>query len=189
MEFEFLDVSSMPEWRSWLREHHGTEQGVWLVFHRAGSKTPSISYDDALDEALAYGWIDSIIKKIDSEKYARKFTPRRPGSIWSKLNIERVERLRREDRMTKWGLGAFVSRTDKISMLEKVNAEGAKVPEDFASALRKNSVAWSNFERMAPSHRKRYLVWIAGAKKPDTRQKRIAEAVILISRNLKNLMK
>ncbi len=189
MEFEFLKVSGVSEWRSWLREHHATKQGVWLIFHRAGSQSPSVSYNEALDEALTYGWIDSVIKKIDNERYARRFTPRRPGSIWSKFNIDRVNRLRREGKMTKWGLKPFMNRTGKVSMPEKVNTEGAVVPKDFVSALRKNGVAWSNFERMAPSHRKRYLVWIAGAKRTETRQRRIAEAVILVSKNVKNLMK
>jgi uncharacterized protein YdeI (YjbR/CyaY-like superfamily) len=166
-----------------------TNPGIWLVFHRAGSGVSSVSYDEALDEALAYGWIDSMIRKVDEWSYVRKFTPRRPGSIWSKLNIARVERLRREGRMTKWGLEAYNIRTSEISVLEKVNAEGAVVPQDLEEALRKNRRAWANFQRMPPSHRKRYLIWIGGAKRPETRQKRIAEAVVLISRNVKNLLK
>lgn len=184
-----LDVSNASEWRIWLQQHHLSSQGVWLVFHRSESGVPSLSYDGALDEALAYGWIDSIIKKIDDEKYARKFTPRRPGSIWSKLNVDRVNRLRREGRMTKWGLEAFQIKTGEVSSLEKVNAGGAVVPKDFEAALRKNSLAWSNFQRMAPSHRKRYLVWVSDAKRAETRQKRIAEAVLLVAQNVKNLLK
>jgi uncharacterized protein YdeI (YjbR/CyaY-like superfamily) len=150
---------------------------------------PSISYDDSLDEALTFGWIDSVIRKMRDEKYARKFTPRRPGSIWSKINIDRVERLQRERRMTKWGLEAFEKRMGEVSMLEKVNAEGAAVPPDFESALRRNKRAWENFKRMGPSYRKRYLIWISGAKKPETRQNRIAEAVVLVARDVKALLK
>jgi uncharacterized protein YdeI (YjbR/CyaY-like superfamily) len=187
-----LEVQEASEWRAWLAENHLTKQGVWLIFHRSGSGTPSISYEDAVDEALAFGWIDSIIKRIDGEKYARKFTPRRPGSIWSKSNITRVERLRVQGRMTEWGLRAFKRRTGRISLLERFNAreaQGAEVPMDFAKALRANRQAWANFQRMAPSHRKRYFVWIAGAKKPETRQRRIAEAVLLVGKNVKNLLK
>lgn len=188
-ELGTLDVNSASEWRSWLAENHLACQGVWLVFHRSGAGVPSVTYDEALDEALAYGWIDSVIKKIDGERYARKFTLRRPGSIWSKFNIERVGRLRREGKMTRWGLEAYRKKTGEVSQLERVNAEGAVVPEDFEAALRKNRLAWSNFEHMAPSHKKRYLVWIAAAKRPETRQRRIGEAVVLVSRNVKNLLK
>jgi uncharacterized protein YdeI (YjbR/CyaY-like superfamily) len=186
---ETLDVADAAEWHAWLQEHHLDRQVIWLVFHRGGSGVQSISYWEALDEALAFGWIDSIIKKIDDGSYARKFTPRRPGSIWSKLNITRVGRLRKEGRMTEWGLEAFEKRTGEVSMLEKVNVEGATVPKDFEAALRKNKQAWANFRLMAPSHRKRYLVWLAGAKRPETRKKRIDEAVLLVAKNVKNLLK
>jgi len=184
-----LDVSKVAEWRSWLAKNHLKEKGVWLVFHKQG--LPTITYDEALDEALAFGWIDSMIKRIDDKSYVRKFTPRQPWSTWSSSNIARIERLNKEGRMTRSGLEAFAKRTDEISLLERFNQEGeeVKVPRDLEDALRKNKKAWANFEHMAPSHRKRYLVWIAGAKKPDTRKRRIAEAVILISENLKNLMK
>ncbi len=184
-----LDVASVSEWHSWLKANHTEEGGVWFVFHKRGSGAGSVSYDDALDEALAWGWIDSVIRKVDDERYVRKFTPRRPGSVWSKLNIARVERLKREGRMTKWGLEAYGRRTSEISDLERVTAAGAQVPSDLEAALRKDPKAWSNFNRMAPSHRKRYLVWIAGAKRPQTRRKRVVEAVKLIGRNVRNLLK
>jgi uncharacterized protein YdeI (YjbR/CyaY-like superfamily) len=182
-------VGTAAQWRSWLSSHHLKSQGIWLVFHRKGSGGPSISYDQALDEALAYGWIDSLIRKIDDQKYARKFTQRKPGSIWSGTNIERVGRLCAQGRMTKWGLVRFENRSTRISDLERLNAEGAQVPEDFEAALKKNTRAWSNFQRMAPSRRKRYLVWLMGAKRPGTRKKRIAEAVKLVSENVRNLLK
>jgi uncharacterized protein YdeI (YjbR/CyaY-like superfamily) len=188
-DLEVVEVDGSAGWRSWLRRNHLVKAGAWLVFRRAGSKGPSISYDEALDEALAYGWIDSVIRTVDESRYVRKFSPRRPGSIWSKSNIGRVERLLRDERMTKWGLEAYEKRTGEISMLEKINAEGAVVPFDLEAALRKRPMAWANFERMPPSHRKRYLVWIAGAKRPETRRKRIAEAAVLIGRNVKNLLK
>jgi uncharacterized protein YdeI (YjbR/CyaY-like superfamily) len=100
-DLKTLDVEAAAEWRSWLRKNHLNSEAIWLVFHRKTHAKLSISYYDAIDEALAYGWIDSIIRKLDEQSYARKFTPRRPGSIWSRSNIERVKRLRREGRMTK----------------------------------------------------------------------------------------
>jgi len=184
-----LDVSDAAGWRSWLKRNHLAKQGVWLVYHRKGSERPSISYEDSLDEALAFGWIDSMIKKIDEERYARKFTPRKPGSVWSKYNLERVRKLTAEGRMTKWGLEAFEKRTGEISLLEQLNAKPTRVPKDLEAALKKNKLAWENFGRFGTSHRKRYLIWISDAKKPETRKRRIAEAVVLISRNVKDLLK
>ncbi|HEV2225196.1 MAG TPA: YdeI/OmpD-associated family protein [Nitrososphaerales archaeon] len=184
-----LRVSKPSDWRSWLEKNHDKEDGVWLVFQKKGSGVPSISYEEAVDEALAFGWIDSLIKKIDDRKYARKFTPRRPWSIWSKSNISRVEKLIGEGRMTSRGLAAFQMRTQEISLLEKINIEGVIIPSDFENALSRNKKAWKNFERFGLSNKKRYLLWISGARTPKTRAKRIAEAVILVSRNVKALMK
>jgi uncharacterized protein YdeI (YjbR/CyaY-like superfamily) len=184
-----LQVSEPADWRWWLEKNHDKEDGVWLVFLKKGSGERSISYEEALDEALAFGWIDSLIKKIDERSFVRKFTPRRPGSIWSKLNIVRVEKLVGEGRMTRWGLAAFEKRTPEISLLEKISAEGIRIPHDFEDYLRKNKKAWENFERFSPSYRKKYLIWISDAKTPETRAKRIAEAVILVSRNVKALLK
>lgn len=189
MILETLDVARAIDWRAWLRKHHLGKEGVWLVFYRKGSGRPSISYDEAVDEALVFGWIDSVIKKIDDQRFVRKFTPRRAGSVWSKYNIGRVESLTADGRMTRWGLDAFARRPDEVSLLERFNAEGVKVPGDLVSALRKNKRAWKNFWRFAPSHRKRYLIWISGAKRSETRRKRVAEAVVLISQNVKNLLK
>lgn len=186
---EKLDIATAADWRSWLDKHHLTKPEIWLVFHRQGSGVRSISYGDALDEALAYGWIDSVIRRIDDEKYARKFTPRKPWSIWSSLNISHVNRLKKGGRMTKWGLEAFAKRTGEISQMEKINAEGVKVPSDLTEALKENKTAWKNFQEFTPGYKKRYVIWISGAKRPETRKKRIDEAIMLISRNVKNLLK
>ena len=184
-----LDVSKASDWRSWLSKHHASESGVWLVFHKKDSGLATISYDDALDEALAFGWIDSIIRKIDDRSYARKFTPRKPGSIWSTSNITRVEKLKKEGKMSEKGLEAFARRTGEKSLLEKFNRADMEIPKDFEDALRKNKRAQANFQRFGPSYRKRYLLWVSAAKKAETRKKRIEEAVMLISKNVKNLMK
>lgn len=189
MDLETIDVESAADWRAWLRNNHLSNEGVWLTFHRKALAKPTLSYEEAIEEALAFGWIDSVIKKIDDRRYARKFTPRRPGSIWSSSNIERVNRLGREGRMTKWGLDVFEKRPDKISLLEKFKTEPIESPKDLLKALKKNRVAWANFQHFTPSYRKRYLMWISGAKRPETRRKRIDEAVLLISRNVKALLK
>jgi uncharacterized protein YdeI (YjbR/CyaY-like superfamily) len=186
---EKLDVRKASGWHSWLRKNHLAKEGVWLVFYKKDSGLPTISYEEAVDEALAFGWIDSIIKKIDEKRFVRKFSPRRPGSVWSKYNIERAKRLTAKAKMTKWGLDAFAKRTGEVSLLERFNAEGIKIPKDLTDALKKNKLAWANFKRFGPSHRKRYLIWIAAAKRPETRKKRIEEAVVLVSQNVKDLLK
>ena len=189
MALDTLEVSSGADWRSWLLRNHNKSLGVWLVFYRRESARSGPTYDEALNAALSFGWIDSIVRKLDDEKYARKFTPRKPWSIWSSQNIDRVNRLKKDGAMTKWGLEAFAKRTSEISLLEKFNAEDVRIPKDLENALRANSKAWSNFERFTPSYRKRYLIWISGAKRPETRKKRIGEAVTLISRNVRALLK
>lgn len=189
MTLETLDPSNATGWNSWLRKNYLISPGVWLVFHKKTSERPGLTYEEAMDEALAYGWIDSQIKKIDHRRYARKFTPRRPDSIWSKSNIERVTRLRRESRMTDWGLRAFEMRTSEISMLEKFKIDPAPVPQDLLLALEKNEKAWANFRQFTPSYKRKYTMWITSAKQPETRRRRISEAVILISRNIKTLLK
>jgi uncharacterized protein YdeI (YjbR/CyaY-like superfamily) len=189
LELELLEVEDAAEWRSWLRNNHLTKKGIWLVFRRKASNTNSISYGGAIDEALAYGWIDSMIRRIDSEKYARKFTPRNPRSIWSKLNLDRVEKLKAEGRMTRWGLEAYAKRTKEISLLERFGIEGVEIPKDLLYALKADRKAWDNFQKFKPSYRKRYMIWVSGAKRPETKKKRIAEAVDLISQNVKDLLK
>jgi uncharacterized protein YdeI (YjbR/CyaY-like superfamily) len=175
LNLQIVDLRSSASWHSWLDKNHLRNQGACLVFRKGGLK--SISYDEALDWALAYGWIDSVIKKIDDVKYVRKFTPRRSYSIWSRLNIARVQRLKKEGRMTRWGLEAYEKRTGEISLLEKFNKEGVKTPKDLEEALEKNKKALEAYGRFSPSHRKRYLIWISAAKRPETRARRIEEAV------------
>jgi len=184
-----LDAGGAEGWHDWLEMNHLDSPGVWLVFYRQGSGARSISYAEAVDAALAYGWIDSMIKKLDDRRYARKFTPRRPGSVWSKSNIERARNLTREGKMTRWGLEAFEGRTGRPSLLERFDIGEVTVPVEFEKALRKNRRAWSNYQRMAPSRRKRYLLWISGAKKAATRERRIAEAVRLVAANVRDLLK
>ena len=117
-----LHARNGDEWRGWLQLNHLVEQEVWLEFYRKEAEESSISYDEALDWALCFGWIDSMIRKVDDLKYARRFTPRRPGSVWSKSNIERVERLVEQGKMTEHGLKPFRQRTGEASSVEKFKA-------------------------------------------------------------------
>jgi uncharacterized protein YdeI (YjbR/CyaY-like superfamily) len=176
------------EWRGWLDRNHLLEREVWLIFYKKDAGEPCIDYDDAVGWALCYGWIDSIIKRIDDKKYTRKFTPRKSGSIWSKSNIERVNRLIKEGKMTEHGMALFEKR-NKVSFAEKFKAKELPFPPEFLDAIKKNRQAWQNFQKFAPSHKRQYQMWITSAKKADTRERRIKEAVNLIGENVKSLLK
>jgi uncharacterized protein YdeI (YjbR/CyaY-like superfamily) len=176
-------------WRAWLQHNHLLEKEVWLIFFKRGAEESGVSYDEALDWALCFGWIDSMIRKIDDFRYARKFTPRRPGSVWSKSNIDRVERLTKEGKMTGRGLTLFRDRSGERSHAEKFREDEPPFPPEFLSAVKNNRRAWANFQKLAPGYKRRYLMWIANAKTAETRDRRIEEAVALIAKNVKSLLK
>ena len=184
-----VQVRTADEWERWLKMHHLQKREIWLVYLRGSTGSASISYEESVERALAYGWVDSLVRRIDSTRYARKFTPRRPGSVWSRTNIERAERLKSQGRMTLWGLEAYETKTEKKSMAERLNKVELRVPNDLAVALREDSNSSANFKRLSPSRRKRYLMWIAAAKRKETRRKRVEEAAELIARNVKDLLK
>jgi len=169
------------EWRTWLAGNHDKSSGIWLVFYKKDSGKPSISYETAIEEALCYGWVDSIIRKIDEEKYVRKFTPRRNNSKWSESNKKRVARLINQKRMVEPGL-LKVTIAKKSGMWEKPDRPqiSFELPKEFKSALDKNHKAKQNFETLASSYQKHYIAWIAVAKKPETRANRIKESIRLL---------
>ncbi len=185
-----IHVKTRQEWREWLRRHHQENNGVWLVFYKKGTGKAALGYDAAVEEALCVGWIDSIIKKVDEEKYMRKFTPRRPGSRWSALNKKRIEKLTRQGLMTVAGL-AVVSQAQQSGDWDRPDRPDipSAPPPEFARALAANAKAKLAFDRLAPSHKRRYLAWITMAKRPETRERRIKEAIALLERGEKLGMK
>lgn len=183
-------VSSREDWRSWLHENHDKMDVIWLVYFKKHTGKPSISYAESVEEALCFGWIDSIKKRIDEERYAYKFTPRRVKSRWSPLNIRRVKRLIDEGKMTQAGLDIFNRRVDYGD--EFIAASSAKelpVPGEMEAALKKDREVWKNFTSLAPGYRKQYVGWLTTAKKPETRQRRLREAIRLLKENKKLGMK
>ncbi len=172
-----LDVMTRKEWRKWLSKHHDSEREVWLVFHKHGE--PSIDYEDSVEEALCFGWIDSIIKRLDDDRYARKFTPRKPESKWSDLNVRRYERVKAAGLLAPAGkkLAPTPNRYAQPPMNETTG--------ELEKALRANPRARENFEKLAPSYRRIYVLWIATAKREETKQKRIAEALEKLERGEK----
>jgi uncharacterized protein YdeI (YjbR/CyaY-like superfamily) len=165
-------------WRVWLAEHASTETEIWLVYYKKHTGKLSVAYKDSLEEALCYGWVDSLIQKIDEDKYARKFTPRKAGSNWSEVNRRLVAKLVRDGLMTEAGL----ARVDfPLPDLEtpRLRPAALEIPEWLESALKTNPIAWENFKNLPPSHQRRYIGWIADAKREETRDKRIHEAIAL----------
>jgi len=174
-----LDARSLRQWRRWLAEHHDSESEVWLVFHKRHTSRASIAYDDAVDEALCFGWIDSLIKRLDDARYARKFTPRRPDSRWSTANRKRYARLSASGRLTAAGLKR--PPTDRSGDAPRPSPSPAKIPQYIRRALKSHPVAWSSFQSLPPSHRRMYIGWIDSAKQQETKERRLREAVGLLA--------
>ncbi len=185
-----LYVTNRDEWRKWLSRHQATEAEVWLIFYKKETCKPTIRYEDAVEEALCFGWIDSIIKKIDAERYARKFTPRKDNSKWSALNKKRANKMIKEGRMTDIGL-VTIQTAKKTGLWEKDGRPQISfdVPPEFAKALAQNKKAKENFDNLAPSYRKQYIGWIAVAKRAETKKRRIEESLILLEKGKKLGMK
>jgi uncharacterized protein YdeI (YjbR/CyaY-like superfamily) len=172
-----LDLPSCEAWRKWLAKHHASEVEVWLVFHKQHTGRPTISYEDAVDEALCYGWIDSVIKRLDDARYARKFTPRKPDSRWSTINRRRYARLKAEGRLMPPGIARPPTSHSGDAPLPK----SARLPHYMQQALEKNAAARQYFESLAPSYRRLYVMWIDSAKQEATKQKRLAKAIAMLA--------
>ena len=175
-------------WRAWLAENHGSESEVWLAFQKVRTGQPGMSYDDAVEEALCYGWIDSIIQRIDDDSYARKFTPRTNNLTWSELNKRRIAKLIQENRMTDAGL-AKIGYSNPERKRPKPERKALSVPAFMETALQARQKAWENFKRLAPSYQRKYVGWIMAAKREETRQKRLEEAIQLLTENHKPTLK
>lgn len=181
-----LYITDREQWRNWLSENHAAEAGIWLIFYKKETSVPSIAYEAAVEEALCFGWIDSIIKKIDDERYARKFTPRSVKSVWSALNKKRVNKMIKQGRMTEVGL-AKIKAAKKTGLWNKDPRRqiSLDVPPEFAKALARNKMARENFDKLAPSYRKHYIGWITFAKRPETKKRRIDESIALLEKGQK----
>jgi uncharacterized protein YdeI (YjbR/CyaY-like superfamily) len=171
-----LDVRHLREWRAWLARHQAASPGVWLVFHKQHTGEPSISYEASVREALCVGWIDSLIKRLDDDRYARKFTPRTPASRWSDLNRTRWAELKVAGRLTPAGLAAAPTGRTYAPM-----PTITELPSDAAAAFRANRKAWAFFEQLAPSYRRYFALWIDSARRPETREKRIRGSIALLA--------
>lgn len=187
---EKLHVTKRDEWRAWLRENHGTKKGVWLLHYKKHTSKPSIPYDDAIEEALCFGWIDSIIKKIDDEKFARKFTPRKGKSRWSELNKKRARRMMKAGKMTEAGIAKIREAKKSGEWFKTAPArKEIVIPSYIKEALAANKKALDFFNSLASSYKRKLVGWITSAKREETRKRRLAGAIRLLEQNRKLGMK
>lgn len=171
--------ASRQQWRKWLQKNHAKEASVWLVYYKAKAGKPTLSWSEAVDEALCFGWIDSKAEPIDDEKYCRFFSKRKPVSTWSKINKEKVQRLIREGSMTPAGLKSIAIAKQNGSWEILDATESLIIPADLAKAFKAKPGAKKFFLSLSKSVRKSLLMGIALARRPETRQKRIKEIVLL----------
>ena len=183
-EFPRVRPKSRQAWRDWLARHHASSTGVWLVYAKKGSGLPSLTYNDAVEEALCFGWIDSKINPIDESFYMQVFTPRAPRSTWSALNKTRVTRLLAAGLMTPAGLAVVKAAKDSGSWDATKHVEDLTVPPDLEEAIRANPDASRNWMSYSASRRKGVLYRLAGAKRPDTRARYLREIVENMARSM-----
>ena len=173
-------------WRAWLAQNHARATELWLVIYKKNSGKPTVSYDEAVEEALCFGWIDGITKSISAEKYAQRFSPRRRGSVWSESNENRVAKMIAQGRMTESGL-AKIEEAKRNGEWDKATRREAATdaPRELKQALQGNKLAQRNFDALSPSQKKLYIFWVADAKKVETRQRRSQVAVRMLKENKK----
>ncbi len=169
-----IKSTSRKAWRAWLQKHHASSTGIWLVFAKKHSKLPTVSYNDAVEEALCFGWIDGLMNPLDETFYMQRFTPRKTKSVWAASNKKRVAKLMEAGLMTDAGMKLvdLAKKTGTWAALDAV--EAMTIPDDFRRALKKKAGAQKGFDAYTPSVKKQCLYYITAAKRPDTRAKRIA---------------
>ena len=168
---------SPAAFRDWLLEHHETATELVVGFHRTGTGTPSMTWTESVREALCFGWIDGIRRRVDDTRYTIRFTPRRKGSIWSAVNVKHVEELMAAGLMTPAGLRAFEARKDAKSGVYSFEQRTVELPAAYTAVFRKYRKAWLWFEASAPSYRKAAVWWVVSAKREETRARRLQQLI------------
>ncbi len=178
-------AATQKEWRKWLEKNHQSEKSVWLIIYKKESRTPSVYYTDAVDEAICFGWIDSKPNKRDEESYYQFFAKRNPKSNWSKVNKAKVAKLLEKGQIAPAGLEAIETAKQNGTWTALDELEEMIIPEDLRKALDKNKMASGYFEKFPRSSKRNILEWILNAKKSETRQARIDKTVKLATDNIK----
>jgi len=190
-ELENKRFKNRDEFRKWLKINHEISNGIWILFYRKHINKENISYNEMLEEALCFGWIDSLIKKVDSDTYARKITPRTDTKKWSELNKQKVEELIKANKMTQAGLNKIEPylRTGRvvweIKKPDPKNKRSISIPDFILEEFSKNEPALRNFEGLAQTYKRHYIRWITSVKKEEALQKRLKESIELLKNNKK----
>ncbi|WP_414546563.1 YdeI/OmpD-associated family protein [Nostoc sp. CCY0012] len=182
-QLESIYASDRICWREWLSNNHLTSSGIWLIYYKIKSGKPSVKYSEAVKEALCFGWIDSKVKSLDEDRYQQIFTPRKPKSVWSKLNKQYIEELIEQGLITQSGLEKIQVAKQDGSWNSLDAIEALIIPIDLKQALEANPSAHLNFEAFSNSLKKNILFWIESAKRPETRLKRIKQTIIEAENN------
>jgi len=167
-----------PDFRNWLEENHESEKEIIVGFYKVGTEKPSITWSESVDQALCFGWIDGVRKSIDEESYSIRFTPRKPTSIWSAINIQKVEDLTKDGLMKPAGLKAFQLRKESKSRIYSHETENIKLSDAFENQFKANNKAWEFFEKQAPSYKKVMTHWIMSAKQYKTQISRLEKTIL-----------
>ncbi|AOW19915.1 YdeI/OmpD-associated family protein [Urechidicola croceus] len=173
------------EWRKWLHQNHETHIGVYLIFYKVESDKPSMRWEEAVKVALCYGWIDSTVKKLDHERRRQAFTPRKPKSMWSKLNKAHIKHLIENNLMHQKGHESIKIAKQNGSWDALNDVDNEVIPPMLQKAFNSNPLAYENYKNFAPSYRRGYLYWLYAAKRETTIQKRIKEIIKLCKANKK----
>lgn len=169
--------STPSDFRRWLSEHHDNVDELWVGYYKKATGKPSMTWPESVDEALCYGWIDGLRKSIDGEAYRIRFTPRRPGSHWSRVNLGRVEALIGEERMTPNGLVGYEARDPEKSGRYSFERDEARFSAGQVAAFEENEEAWTFWSAQPPGYRKQATWWVVSAKREDTRERRLATLI------------
>ena len=174
----YLFFATPAEWREWLAEHHARAVEAWVGFYKVDSGRPSLTWREAVDEALCFGWIDGLRRSIDETSYSNRFTPRRPTSTWSLVNVRRVAELTKSGRMQPAGLKAYANRAEeKTGIYTFEQSRETPLPEAYADRFRSNRPAWAFFKKQAPWYQRTAVRWVLDAKREETRGKRLSTLI------------
>jgi uncharacterized protein YdeI (YjbR/CyaY-like superfamily) len=173
-------------WRSWLENNGASKKAVWLVFYKKHTGKPTVSYEEAVEEAVCFGWIDGMLRKMDNQRYAQKFTPRSEKTVWSETNVRRAEKMIREGRMTEAGLAKYRGAPVRAPLASRL---GSGFPPTLLKFLKAETKAFSFFKKLAPSQQRLYIGWVASAKQDETRRRRLEEMILKLKKGEKLGMK
>lgn len=168
---------TQEDFRKWLQENHDKKTELIVGYYKVGSKKPSLTWSESVDQALCFGWIDGVRKSIDEESYQIRFTPRKPTSIWSAVNIKKMEELSQKGMLHAAGISIFEKRKEEKSKIYSYENEAENLPEEFEKIFKTNEKAWNYFKNLAPTYQRNSIKWIMSAKQEATRKNRLQKTI------------